>query len=92
MITPNPRRGNAHLVESLTRSLRSGKHGLEAVPGLLKRVLAEKSWREFVTQRGELVQHDRFAEFVTAPALRGPGRAEPTGPANPYDDPSPKEG
>lgn len=70
MTTP---KGNAVLVETLGSSLRRGGNALEAVPGLLKRLLAEESWREFVTQRGELVKHDRFAEFVTTPPLRGIG-------------------
>ncbi len=64
---------NRHLVESLEQSLRSGKHGLSVVPGLLKRLLAEESWREFTTQRGELVRHERFADFVTTPPLKGLG-------------------
>lgn len=64
---------NRHLVESLERSLRSGKHGLSVVPGLLKQVLVEESWREFTTQRDELVQHARFIDFVTTPPLRGLG-------------------
>jgi len=64
---------NRHLVEDLGGALRSGQHGLSTVPGLLKRVLVEESWREFTTQRGEHVQHDRFAEFVTTPPLQGIG-------------------
>lgn len=66
-------KGNAVLVDALGSSLRRGGNALEAVPGLLKRLLAEESWREFVTQRGELVQHDRFVDFVTTPPLRGIG-------------------
>lgn len=70
MTTP---KGNAVLVEALGSSLRRGGNALEAVPGLLKRLLAEESWREFITQRGEHVQHERFVEFVTTPPLRGIG-------------------
>lgn len=65
--------GNAALVDALGSALRSGKHGLATVPGLLKRVLAEESWRSFVTQRGELVEHDDFAMFVVTPPLKGIG-------------------
>jgi hypothetical protein len=43
------------------------------VPALLKRVLAEGSWREFVTQRGERVVHERFADFAGTPPLKGIG-------------------
>lgn len=68
---------NRHLVEDLGGALRSGQHGLSTVPGLLKRVLAEQSWREFTTQRGELVQHGRFVDFVTMPPLAGIGAEVP---------------
>lgn len=64
---------NANLVEALGSSLRSGDHGLKAVPGLVKRVLVEEAWRSFVTQRGELVEYDRFEEFVATPPLKGLG-------------------
>lgn len=64
---------NANLVEALGSSLRSGDHGLKAVPGLVKRVLAEDAWRSFLTQRGELVEYERFEEFVATPPLKGLG-------------------
>lgn len=66
-------RRNANLVDALGSSLRSGDHALGTVPALLKRVLSEGSWREFVTKRGEHVQHQRFAEFATTPPLKGLG-------------------
>ena len=69
----DPLRGNWHVVNSLRSALHKGEHGLSTVPGLLKRVLAEGSWREFVTERGEHVEHSRFAEFVTAKPMRGIG-------------------
>lgn len=68
---------NRHLVEDLGGALRSGQHGLSTVPGLLKRVLTEESWREFTTQRGEHVTHERFADFVTTPPLAGIGADVP---------------
>lgn len=64
---------NRHLVDDLGGALRSGQHGLSVVPGLLKRLLAEESWREFVTQRGEHVVHERFVDFVVTPPLAGIG-------------------
>jgi hypothetical protein len=66
-------KGNAVLVEALGSALRRGGNALEDVPDLLKRVLEEKSWREFVTPRGELVQHARFVDFVTTPPTQGIG-------------------
>lgn len=64
---------NAHLVESLGAAMREGGHALGTVPALLKRVLAEESWREFVTQRGEHVEHESFLRFVVTPPLAGLG-------------------
>ena len=72
-VDADPLRGNAVLVDALGSALRRGGNALDAVPDLLKRVLQEGSWREFVTQRGEQVRHERFADFVTAPPLRGIG-------------------
>lgn len=66
-------RHNANLVDALGSSLRSGSHGLDTVPALLKRVLQEESWREFVTQRGDHVKHERFSAFVTTRPLAGLG-------------------
>lgn len=68
----NPR-ANAALVEALGSALREGEHGLKTGPALLVRVLREESWRSFVTQRGEQVEHDRFEQFVTTPPLKGLG-------------------
>jgi hypothetical protein len=68
----NPR-ANYVLVESLESSIQRGGHALADVPGLLKRVLIEDAWREFVTRRGELVRHERFSGFVTSPPLGGLG-------------------
>lgn len=73
MTAPDPLRGNGHVVESLGHAISSGEHGLSTVPGLIKRVISEGSWREFVTKRGELVEHESFGSFVTTPPLRGLG-------------------
>lgn len=70
MIDP---RANNVLVETLGTSLRYGGSALSDVPALLKRVLAEDAWRDFVTRRGEHVQHERFTGFVTSPPLKGLG-------------------
>ena len=61
------------LVETLGTSLRYGGGALSDVPDLLKRVLAEEAWRDFVTRRGEHVTHERFADFVAMPPLKGLG-------------------
>jgi len=69
----NTDKHNGHLVESLGSALRGGTHAVGVVPALLKRVLAEQSWRQFVTQRGERVEYQRFADFVTTLPLKGLG-------------------
>lgn len=69
----DPLRRNGNLVESLGSSLRSGGHALGTAPALLRQILEAESWRDFVTQRGEHVQHERFADFVTTPPLHGLG-------------------
>lgn len=69
----DPLRHNAFLVDALGSSMRSGDHALGTVPSLLKRILQEEAWREFITQRGDHVQHARFADFVTTPPLKGLG-------------------
>ena len=71
-MTANPK-ANAALVEALGSALREGEHGLKTGPALLVRVLREESWRSFVTQRGDQVEHRRFEHFVTTPPLKGLG-------------------
>src|SRR4249920_290897 len=64
---------NWYQVNALRSALAEGQHGLGTVPNLLKGVLANESWREFVTKMGEHVEHKRFADFVTTPPLAGLG-------------------
>lgn len=61
------------MVESLGISVRYGGSGLDNVPGLLKWVLENDAWREFVTPQGVTVTHDRFVDFVTTEPIRGLG-------------------
>lgn len=69
----DPLKLNATLVDALGSSLRRGDHALGTVPALLRQVLENEAWRDFETSRGDLVHHDRFAEFVTTPPLKGLG-------------------
>ena len=71
-MTVNPK-ANAALVEALGSALREGEHGLKTGPALLVRVLREESWRSFVTQRGDEVEHEHFEQFVRMPPLKGLG-------------------
>lgn len=66
-------RANANLVDSLGSATRHGGSALADAPALLRRVLEEEAWREFVTQRGDLVEHWSFASFVSTPPLKGLG-------------------
>lgn len=66
-------RANANLVDSLGSAARHGGSALADAPVLLRRVLEEGAWREFVTQRGDHVQHARFSDFVTKSPLKGLG-------------------
>jgi hypothetical protein len=66
-------RARGTLVEALSSALERGGSGLANAPELLRRLLADESWRSFVTQRGELVEHERFVDFVTIPPLKGLG-------------------
>jgi hypothetical protein len=66
-------RRNANLVEMLGGALRDGGHALGAAPSLLRQVLEADGWREFVTQRGEHVFHERRDDWVTTQPLAGLG-------------------
>jgi hypothetical protein len=66
-------KANNVLVETLGTSLRYGGSALSDVPDLLKQLLTEGAWRNFVTRSGEHVTYDRFADFVVTPPLKGLG-------------------
>ena len=63
-----------NVVSALCNAVDSGEHSLGTVPGLVKRVLAEGSWREF-TPPGAVgpIRHERFEDFVTAQPTNGLG-------------------
>jgi len=65
---------SGQMVDSLRHSLRDGKHGLSLVPLLVKRVIQEGMWRDFVVERTrERVTYTRFIDFVTTKPLEGLG-------------------
>jgi hypothetical protein len=65
---------SGQIVDSLRHSLRDGKHGLSLVPMLVKRIIQEDMWRDFVVERTkERVTYDRFIDFVTTKPLEGLG-------------------
>jgi hypothetical protein len=63
----------ATIIDALGTSLSYGGQALNAVPDLLRRVLEEEAWREFVTKLGEHVNHESLVDFVTEPPLAGLG-------------------
>lgn len=66
-------RGN--LVAHLASAVHSGAGGLETIPGLLRQVLVDDGWREFITPRDDRRTPQTFEEFVTTPPLAGLGAA-----------------
>lgn len=74
---PDPLLAGFPVVNSLRSALRDGEQGLSTVPGLLKRVILEDLWQQFVTMSGERVEHDSFTTFVTLPPMRGLGADVP---------------
>ncbi|CAL9514147.1 hypothetical protein [Streptomyces sp. enrichment culture] len=65
--------GNAVLINALSSSMRRTMNGMETVPGLVRQIIEEGSWRNFTSPRGEQVQHTTFESFVTAKPTRGLG-------------------
>lgn len=61
------------LVGAAASSLGRGTQNISTAAQALGRVIAEDSWREFVTQDGRHVTPRSFAEFVTTPPLCGLG-------------------
>ena len=66
-------RVNGHLIDDLSSAARHGGAALADAPALLRRVLEDEAWREFVTQRGDHVSYARFSDFVTTAPLKGLG-------------------
>ncbi|GAB3655709.1 hypothetical protein GCM10027589_14980 [Actinocorallia lasiicapitis] len=60
------------LVAELSTVLSAAGEGLSRAPVLLRRVLEERAWREFVTETGA-VRHRDFLSFVIAQPPRGLG-------------------
>lgn len=60
------------LVESLWHAVDDAAGNLEAVPGLIRRVLETEAWRQRV-HRGKTYQHARFVDFIVAKPMAGCG-------------------
>ncbi|MFB1042358.1 hypothetical protein [Streptomyces chrestomyceticus] len=69
-------RSRAVAINLLSTGLDNGANSLASVPGLLRQILAEGSWRHFITMREEEVRHEDFHVFLTTPPLKGLGASE----------------
>lgn len=65
---------NGQVINSLTFSLTEGKSSLAQVPDLLKTILANRMWEEFISESENSPQEfPTFEEFVEAPIPSGMG-------------------
>ncbi|MBA3766790.1 MAG: hypothetical protein H0W99_07350 [Acidobacteria bacterium] len=65
---------SGQIINGLLHAIRAGESGLSRVPMLVKRVLKDGMWREFLVERtGGVVCHARFIDFVTTKPLEGLG-------------------
>lgn len=62
----NPLVARWDVVSQAQQAVRYGGASLRHVPGLLKRVIKEDLWHEYVVPTGEVVHFSTFTEFVTA--------------------------
>lgn len=63
---------NNVLVETLWQAVDHGAGSLDAVPGLVRRVIETGAWRRRAC-RGRVFEHKRFIDFITAKPLAGCG-------------------
>jgi hypothetical protein len=64
---------NDTFVSELRDSIRDGAAGLSDVPGLLKCILKDGRWKRRTIKTGEVIEFDRFEEFVSTLPLEGLG-------------------
>lgn len=60
-------------VTSASQALDHGTGYLSNFPGLLRKIIELDAWRRFLHPNGEIIEHARFSEFLTAKAPRGLG-------------------
>jgi hypothetical protein len=73
VVTVNAPIRNGQLVDHVGSAIHHGTESLEVIPKLLRQLLEAEAWREFRTKLGDDVRHERFAEFVATPPLKGLG-------------------
>jgi hypothetical protein len=61
-------------VSHLLSVIADGEHGLNAVPGHIKKIIEEDIWQDrIVRATGERAQFDQFSDFISAPPPKGLG-------------------
>ncbi len=61
------------LNDALGSALRHGGAALGDVPELLRKVLVEETWRDYIGANRKQMHHEHFADFVVTPPLAGLG-------------------
>jgi hypothetical protein len=65
---------NGAKVDMLSRSIREGAASLDNIPRLIRQVIEEQMWREYLDKKtGEVFRFDSFKEFVQSPPPGGLG-------------------
>jgi hypothetical protein len=69
---------NGKKVEMLSRSIREGAASLDSIPGLIRQIIEEQMWREYLNEdTGEVFTFESFKEFVETDAPEGLGTTIP---------------
>ena len=63
----------AVVINVFYQAYKSGEGGLKYVPGLLLRIINEGLWRKRKIRTGEIVEFDKFEDFVTGMPPEGLG-------------------
>ena len=64
---------NDEKVQLLIKQMGDSAYNLDEARGYLRMVIEKGSWKSFTTPNGNLVEHKRFADFVTDVPWRGLG-------------------
>lgn len=74
MVNKSKLLNNDNLVNCLSSALSRGESGLKNIPGLIKRVIEEKAWKErYIEMTNELVKFNNFIDFISCSTPKGLG-------------------
>lgn len=60
-----------NICSACEQAIRHGVGRLDAVPGLIKRIITEELWRERKVETGEIVKLNSFRELITGKRYKG---------------------